>query len=51
MIGAQSNVISCFLLKSNRRHVTEWTPFCHISVTAGYYIGGHVVSFLTTRKA
>ncbi|AWV01382.1 hypothetical protein DM992_14935 [Burkholderia sp. JP2-270] len=39
------------MLKSIRRHVTERTWSCHITVTADYYIGGHVALFLTTRKA
>ncbi|MBP0609839.1 hypothetical protein GJG85_06550 [Burkholderia sp. MS389] len=39
------------MLKSIRRHVIEKTRSCHITVTAGYYIGGHVVLFLTIRKA
>ncbi|MBF5010287.1 hypothetical protein ISO18_11760 [Burkholderia pseudomultivorans] len=39
------------MLKSIRRHVIERTWSCHITVMAGYYIGGHVVLFLTTRKA
>ncbi|NTZ87123.1 hypothetical protein FCJ61_30080 [Burkholderia metallica] len=39
------------MLKSIRRHVIERTRSCHITVTADYYIGGHVALFLTTRKA
>jgi len=49
--GVGSNVFAGFLLKSIRRHVTERTQACHVTVTAGYYIGGHVVLFLTIRKA